>query len=511
MSVTRVTTDSETAHRFGMHEVSQLAAANWANPYLDVRAKVTFVRPDGSAIVVDAFYDGGTFYAARAYCDQAGRWSWSCESNDRGLAGAAGEFQVVPSDLKGKLRIHPQDSHQFARDDGSWFLHIGDTAYRYVVDMEPRWREYIDQAARMGATKVRTWFCRGRSDVQALFGEGRQSLDLGYWREIDRRVRFAYENHPDVMLQLIPYGEDTAELLRHGEGDPMAQLVARYAQARFSAYPNVTWCVSNDREIVRDDDLVGRRVPEQVIHDLGAEMAAREPWGTLITNHQARWEGYSFCCAPWSDIITLEDLDQVDGREILEYRRLGESPVVLDEDRYETYRGPQHHRFYFRRLMWASLLSGGHATYGGLRTHEVAEEGSFSIDGYYDAVRDGRLDHGADDFVHIHGFFRHAGLTLVGMEPADDLVGSRPRRFKCIQGDGVYIAYLANPSSDSPEVDGEDDSIPTTTIRLPEGSYRLRWYDPRTGHWAAGRRAEGGVTSLVAPAGGDWICLIRVD
>ena len=67
-------------------------------------------------------------------------------------------------------------------------------------------------------------------------------------------MRYCYQNHPDVMLQLIPYGEDTAELLRYGEGDPMSGLVARYAQARFSAYPNVMWCVSNDREIVREDD-----------------------------------------------------------------------------------------------------------------------------------------------------------------------------------------------------------------------------------------------------------------
>ena len=37
----------------------------------------------------------------------------------------------------------------------------------------------------------------------------------------------------------------------------------------------------------------------------------------------------------------------------------------------ESYISPKHDRYFFRRLMWASLLSGGHATYGGLATYEA--------------------------------------------------------------------------------------------------------------------------------------------
>jgi hypothetical protein len=31
-------------------------------------------------------------------------------------------------------------------------------------------------------------------------------------------------------------------------------------------------------------------------------------------------------------------------------------------------------RYFVRRLMWASLLSGGHATYGGGRTYEAYQK-----------------------------------------------------------------------------------------------------------------------------------------
>lgn len=56
---------------------------------------------------------------------------------------------------KGKLRKHLKDSYQFQHDNGDWFLHIGDTGYRYAVDTEPEWKTYIDQAVRIvRATKV---------------------------------------------------------------------------------------------------------------------------------------------------------------------------------------------------------------------------------------------------------------------------------------------------------------------------------------------------------------------
>ncbi|MEA1951029.1 MAG: DUF5060 domain-containing protein, partial [Planctomycetota bacterium] len=234
----------------GVHEIVLRASPGFENPYFDVALRVTFTGPDGSRTTVDGFHDGGLSFKARAYCHSVGLWSWQSVSANPGLSGKSGSFRVVPSALKGKLRIHSRDSRQFAYDNGQWFLHIGDTGYRYVTATEPKWKEYIDQAARMGATKIRTWFCQARSDVQILFADNRERLNLSYWREIDRRVAYALERHPYMILELIPYGEDTEELRRYGRGDRAARFVARYAQARFSAFPNVLWCISNDHKIV---------------------------------------------------------------------------------------------------------------------------------------------------------------------------------------------------------------------------------------------------------------------
>lgn len=513
-----VIAQGETALHRGVYEIELRAEEDYGNPHFEVSFRVAFTRPDESTVVADGFYDGDKIFKARAYCDTVGRWSYRTMSNLESLDGRTGYFTVKPSDLPGKLRIHPEDPRQFAYDNGEWFLHIGDTGYRYVSPTEPHWQAYFAQAVEKGATKIRLWFCQGRHDVQNLLTEDRREMNLSYWQEYDRRLFHALEHAPSVQLQLILYGEDGPEVNRYGGGDAAAQAIAAYAQARFSALPNIQWTISNDL-FVRDEIDPSNRfhVPIAVIEQIGQDMAAREPWGTLLTNHQRRWSGYAFVESAWSDIITLHDLDQAAGELILSYRPKAERPIVLDEDRYEHWREPENPRYFFRRLMWASLLSGGHATYGGLRTYEPYDSGVSGVQGYFDANRDGKLAGGADDFVHIHRFFADAGLTLVGMEPSDALVGGNPHQVKCIGNGDAYIVYAANPDGATPETDAPRDEKPQVSIHLPDGSYSVRWFNPRTGAWATEDAISGGDSQLLKTheldeeeeVYGDWVILIR--
>ncbi len=498
------------ASQRGVYEV-ELNGPRDGRSHFERPWRVAFTRPNNSTVTVDAFPDGEGAYRARAYCDQVGRWQWSTRDDPREFAPQSGAFHVTASDLPGKLRKHPQDPRQFAYDNGAWFLHLGDTGYRYATDSEPRWREYIDQAARMGATKVRVWFCRSRHGVEALLTSDRQALNLSYWQEIDRRVTYALERHPHLILQLIPFGEDTDELRRYAQGDPAAFEIARHAQARYSAFPNVQWCISNDMILgnARDSQKGHRRLDAEVIHRIGADMARREPWGTLLTNHQSRGSGYNFTTAPWSDVITLEDIDQVHGRLILEYREKARVPVVNDEDRYEHYKPPADPRYFFRRLAWASLLSGGHATYGGLKTYEPFDGQLQGVQGYFDARRRGALSGGADDFAPIHTFFRDSGLTLVGYEPDDACVGNDPLRVKCLRSASSYIVYHANPSEAKPGMARPGDAPPRVNIALPEKAFRARWFEPTTGRWTDSDTVRGPRANLQAPGGGDWVLLLQ--
>ncbi len=506
-----LTQDAQHVPQYGVFELSQGAnlteEEDTRHPIFEIEFTVVFTRPDGSTVTAEGFYDGNETYKCRAYADTRGKWHWKTQSNTPFLNDQTGAFIVVASNLKGQLKHHPDDPYQFAYDNGEWFLHIGDTGYRYVTDIEPEWKAYIDQAATAGFTKIRTWFNRGRYDVQALYNPERTTLNLPYWQEIDRRMTYALNTHPHVMFKLIPYGEDTQELLRY-ENDALTQWVARYAQARFSAFPNVHWCVSNDREIVPNDvELSGRKVHDSMIDRIAKDMAAREPWGTLLTNHQLRWSGYSFCDAEWSDIVTLEDLDQVHGGLILEYRKKVNVPVINDEDRYEHYRPPEHPRYFFRRLMWASLLSGGHTTYCGTVTFEAYDGKLRGMQGHYDAAHAGKLD-GFQDFLYLHTFFNDTGLTLVGFEPDDAYVGNRPTHRKCTRTDDTIIIYLANPDGDEPKKDNASDLVPDVTVHI-DGDFVARWFNPQTGLWQGAVELSAGMQTLVAPDGGDWLLLLR--
>lgn len=496
----------------GVYEVVLTSMQTPVQPFNPGLVQVTFTPPRGNDITVDAFYDGGSVFRARAYCEHPGNWTWRCSSQDTILNGKQGKFKVIESKLPGKLRLHPEDRQQFVFDNGDWFLHIGETGYRYLTTTEKKWKPYIDQAVMMGAIKIRTWFCQGRHDVQILFSDDRSSLNLAYWQEMDRRLTYALEQYPQVQFQLIPYGEDTEELKRYAADDKMAKFIAQYTQARFSAYPNVQWCISNDREVISGGEETGRKILASTIHQIAQDMRRRDPWGTLLTNHQSRFKGYHFSRAEWSDITTLEDLDQVAGELILQYRGTSENPVVLDEDRYETYREPDHPRYFFRRLMWSSLLSGGHATYGGYRTYEAHPVGDISkdsvdvrgIQGYYDGSA--KLS-GGNDFVQIHRFFQEAEITLAGLTPDDGFVGSNPTHFKCIRDGKVCVIYLANPDNPDPKSAMASDEIANLEVSTPGAT--AKWFNPVSGKWSEEIQLGKGKQNLKAPSGGDWIILLR--
>jgi hypothetical protein len=207
----------------------------------------------------------------------------------------------------------------FSTITGTGFCTLVNTGYRFLVPSEPEWRAYIDQAVRvMGATKIRTWFALGRHDIAAALAPDKRSLNLGFWQEMDRRLVYVQTAFPWVQVQVIVYAEDggAVSAAAAAAASPYA-YVAEYAQARWSSFPIVQWCVANGISASVAVDAVGRAI------------AAREPWGTLITSHQRRGTGYAFARASWSRIVTLQTLDALIGREVASYRAVQRYPVVL--------------------------------------------------------------------------------------------------------------------------------------------------------------------------------------
>ena len=132
---------------------------------------------------------------------------------------------------------------------------------------------------------------------------------------------------------------------------------------------------------------------------------------------------------------------------------------------------------------WASLLSGGHATYGGARTYEPYNGKGSGVRGYFDLNNEEIIHGGADHFKHIHTFFADTSLSLAGLRPSDEMAGNNPLTAKVMTDDNVMIVYLANPDNDEPGKANAASANATYTITFPLGTWYLRWFNPQTGAW----------------------------
>ncbi len=429
-------------------------------------------------VLVHGFYVGQGIMQLRVYCRYRGAYSFVTSSQHSGLHGLRGAFTVgAPrSGACGKLRIHARDRHQFQYDNGDWFLHVGDTGYRYLVDTEPYWKSYVDQAVNgMRATKIRVWPAKGRHSVQALLSPDQKSLNLPYWAAIEERLLYALRSFPWLQVQVILFGEDKTLLSAAARpaGGNAAPMIASYAQARFSSFANVQWCIINDVMMAAE------------VNAVGTAMRARESWGSLITSHQVRGTGYAFLKSSWSSIVTLQTLDAVDGSEVARYRALQGLPVVLEEDRYEFNKPPIGSRSdWYRQFLWAALVSGGHATYGGIASWEpfsaqCSARKCTGVRGYTDMVRQGVLLHGARDFPSIGAFFRSSKgyKDMVGFVPSPNSVacGGRSSIALCSFRGEEGIVYARHATQG-------------VTVRVPwADTVSCQCYDPVSGVFALGQ------------------------
>ena len=152
--------DRDSCHRYGVYEVMLTLPAvdSPEYPYFNTTLAVDFSLPDGAGVEVSAFYDGvepatgAQVYVARCYCGQPGAYRWASRSNMKALDQRSGTFTATadhPAGWHGKLRIHAEDTSQFQWDDGTWYLHLGDTGYQYISPLDMNWKRFIDQSVKV--------------------------------------------------------------------------------------------------------------------------------------------------------------------------------------------------------------------------------------------------------------------------------------------------------------------------------------------------------------------------
>lgn len=467
---------------------------------------VAYTLPSGAIKTTRGFTTGTGRMTARCYVNEEGLWSWEVK-NLEGRCIDTGSFNAVESALPGKLRLSRKDPSQFQYDIGKWYLNFGDNAYRYLGIDETRWKAYIDQAAQAGFNRIRTWLS---PSAAPLFKPDRKRLDLKTWDEIDKRLVYTLQRHPEIQFELILFDQNTEELKRFGEGDPSAHLALRYAIERFAPLPNVHWSICND---IHDED---QELGSSLIM-AGETLAKNDPWNSLITSCGKRFDPPAFHDQKWLSFQSICSLGQVTGKSVLEARKQENKPVALAEDRGEQENLPRFPRYFFRRLFWGTLLSGAQPTYTGFITKEAFDRNRRGIEGYYDACNSGRLRFGAHDILQIKKFFADTGISLENWLPNDRLSGDNPLLVKSILSNenSECVAYIANPESfggqnsdagiQSEEISDSSETLTTFTLELPFSNGVVKWFHPISGEWKGEAEITKSSTTLLTPEPGDWV------
>ncbi len=504
------TMDAQTAQLFGTHEIAFTGDGSVDNPF-EIEATVTFFPPSGqeNAETVDMFYDGADVWRARVYITEIGQWSWVTQSaDDAQLDGMQGSFTAGESELRGMLRPHPQNPRQWVTDNGEWFLNLSDTAYKLFNRAELHWQDYIRDNAMLGITSVRSgalggwdWRIEAEASNYPWDGEAITRFDLDKFQTTDARLQWMLNNYPDMYVQMILFGNinwqtDEAGLAWKNLPPSVHTNTMRYMIARWAAYPQLFWLVTNDMDC--RESFANNRA---FVGEVGLYFAAHDPWDHLLSTGPTRRQPFCFTDADWVSYIHLEGTHELGADWMSEYASLP-LHVFLGEDYYEQdhiRRYPRHPRYFQRWLFWSWLLAGGSANYGG--RYPVIHPYSYTdlIPFEFNERAWGRLE-GLDSAPYIASYFRDRDIDLVYFQPdhelVSDLAGRDDNRRPILTRRAYDEFIIYHPNAREAERFAEVDHATLARLRLDlrnaAGTFLVEWYRPFDGSARAGSCVQGG-------------------
>lgn len=531
------TSQAADALKFGTHEIVLTGNGGAANPF-ETQATVKFTPPSGSAnaVTVNAFYDGGQSWRARAYITETGVWHWTSRSTtDPGLNAKSGSFTARESSLRGMLRKHKANPRAWMTDDGRWFANISDTAYKlFHKTGAPDWQEYIREDAALGITSVRAASLGGWGGTPGVEKDDNNNwiandpwqggrtpdlnrYDLAKFQCTDQRLTWMMDHHPDIQVQLILFGLKGYRSEGTGKGwlalpKQVRERTMRYMLARWAAYPNVFWLIVNDMHA--DANFPANQL---FAREVGTFFASHDPWKHLLSGGLNRFAGFPFTTADdlkWVSYLHIEEAYATSGDQIRK-NGLQDIPlhVFMGEDRYEhakvSFKDP---RFFYRWLMWSWLLNGGSANYGG-QYGVITPYSQISLPGrgwkdHMGLEYTGRKLYGLDSIPYVWPYFRDRKIDLAYFQPDDTLVQDLDGRVGELRaqathrGKDEFLIYHPNASAAGPEsaVDARKTVKMRVNLSSAPGRFEVEWFRPHDGISQTGTAIQGGAyRELSAP------------
>lgn len=501
------------ATQWQIHQIELNAEQEDTNPYINVAVEAIFTGPDGKERVVHGFWNGGSDYLVRFTPTTPGKWRYAVSSQpaDAGLT-RTGSFMVsaAPADAKGFLRRDPQHPYSFVYDNGERHFMMGQTYYDLIrtACAGDRWQEGVVKSSEYGINKIRVFVHSlgfGQDHMHPdyypavyPFGDDdHDQINLDYWRKMDEVVAFfaKHDMMADLILFMRPYNTEDALAFGTQEQD---ERYVRYILARYAAFPNVIWCITNEWEYTGKEPAYWDAIGELV--------RSEDPWmrqgealrPLSIHNATGGRNGgkFEFFESDWPVHATVqygvrnrrfENGDEWANHSIVQnYGR--NMPVVNDEYGYIGEPAPvKLTREQHRRALWAIAAGGGYGSVGDFRIFNDGPDRAFArvimTGHWHDAPEYG-------DIKRLVDFWTRNEIAYWQMEPRNDLVADGANVYVLGSGQG-FVVYAA--------AGGE------FTLSLPDGMYSVRRFDPRSGEFGPVFEIKGGAAAtLELPDARDW-------
>jgi hypothetical protein len=525
------------------------------NPFTDATLTGEFGPAGVAPLKVDGFCDSpdGRVFRIRFMPSRPGAHRYAVTFRQGGETREhAGTFTARRGGRPGPVRVDPAHPFHFIRGGTGrhWFWN-GTTTYQILAWDDATIARSVDRLARLGVNRLRVAICgrtkdgtrwneplvrrtdrfqfkmepwvAARPDSQEDPGFDVTRFNVAFFRKAERLLRRARER--DVIVSVIFYvdgadkGVDPFGKARMGGEDERRYY--RYVAARFSAFANVMWDVTNEYHLFRDEAWVNR---------MGAFLKECDPYDHLASVHgHGR---FPFRAEPWADFALFQSWDEHGGyRFMLNNRReqlaAGRPmPQINEEYGYEDHYPypwgqarlwPSRTADTRRRLAWEMTMAGGYQTTGeraNTGTGAGLDTGGGWINGRGDDTMTMLVGYG-----HLRRFFE--GFDWWKLEPRPDLLRLPPepkRAAPANQPDAAPPVPALHPQPVCLAEPGRRYVIylpqgGTVTVNLAPGGYRARWFNPRAGTFRkpAFKAPAGEWTSPPAPDAEDWVLLLEAQ
>jgi Ca2+-binding RTX toxin-like protein len=488
-----ISNSDDTVGQYDIFEQSFSDAGSYSNPYTAVTATATFTGPNNQTATIPLFWDGGDNWKFRFAPETQGEWSWTIDSNDNGLDGESGTFNVVASNNTGGIEAKPDSPYYFQYEDGTPFYFFGDTNWRLgqTLDSEDLDHdtalEYLDIRASQGFNYIHTNFAYDPNEGGELWdGTDGRDLNPGYFQELDRRIEYMND-----------LGITTGYMLEWAQGwknDFSSQAdrlqYAEYVTARYSAH-NVVFIVSGE---------YNETLSEGVYREIGETIEATDPHDRMITIHSTS-SVERFADESW---MGFGDYQQIYGNlhdRILQARD-NDKPVVNSEYAYylrdsngdgEVDKRNSATLEEIRDASYDIVMAGGHLVTGWGTTYF----GGYRDPGPFNP-NDPRNDDWEEDVQHIKTLFTDREWWK--LEPHDELIGGPGTEYLLADIGEEYVAYVRGNSGDY--------SLDLGTNQTE--TYNIQQFDPREGTYTnVGSYTGNDTITLSPPNSDDWVYVVE--